>query len=151
MNITDIIAQHKASAVKISELETQKLSLEGDLKTLSEQFENLKQENITNTESLNTALGDIKNRDAKISDLEKTISDFNSALADAESKEKSAAVEAIKIVASVGVPAVPITMVTTSQDTPSESVEEIKEQFNSITDLNEKQAFYQKNRKALLS
>jgi len=150
MNLSDILTQRKANAERISQLETEKLALEAEYKTLSEQFELLKTESSNHSESLAAANADIKTRDQKIADLEKQISDFNEALAEADKKEKSAAVEAVKIVATVGVPPVPVTKVGSEGDKSSLSAEEIKTQFNSITDVTEKQKFYAKHRKTLL-
>jgi septal ring factor EnvC (AmiA/AmiB activator) len=150
MNITDILTQRKAHAETITNLESEIAKLNKDFTEQSALVETLKADGKTASESLATALADIEARDTKIKDLEKQISDFNALIAEHEGKEKSAAVEAVKIVATVGVPASPTIKVGSEENKASVNAEEIHTKFNSITDLEEKSKFYAEHRSTLL-
>jgi len=149
-NVKEFLANFKANSEKVSQLQSEISILEDDFKTASETISTLKSDASSASEALVASQLEVKERDAKITDLEKQISEFNAAIAEHELKETSAAVEAVKIVKSVGVPAVPITKVGSDESKTNETPEEINIKFQSITDLDEKQKYYAEHRSVIL-
>lgn len=148
--VKDFIDAFKANSEKVTNLETEKLALENEFKTQAELVTSLQKENATHSESLVAALADITARDTKIKDLEKTIAEFNQLIADAEKDKTSAALEAKKIVASIGIPAVPITKVG-SEETKASSNEDVINEYQSITDPAARFAFFTANKDKIIN
>jgi chromosome segregation ATPase len=151
MNITEFLKSFKANAESISNLEAEKAKLEGDFKTQAELVTSLQTENANHSEALATALADVKSRDTKISELELSISDFEKAINIHKEEKIVAAEEAVKIVKSIGIEPVAITKLGSDQDKSKKSAEEIKAEFDSIKDTDEKSKFYIAHRTELMS
>jgi len=152
MNIKEkFLSALKSNAEKLSNMEAEKSKLEADFKEQSALVETLKADTSAHSETITGIKAELSARDAKIVDLEAQISSFNALITENEGKEKSAAEEAVKIVASVGVPAVPIIKTGAEQEKKDKTDEEINEEFKSITNLDDKQKFYAEHRKTILA
>lgn len=148
-NVTEFLDTFKANSEKVKNLEAEKLTLENDFKTQADLVASLQKENTTHSEALVNAQAELSARDLKITDYEKTIAEFNQAIADAEKAKTSAALEAKKIVASIGVTAVP-TIKNGSEETKNATHKAVLEEYNSM-DSALRFSFFEKNKDAILN
>jgi chromosome segregation ATPase len=150
IKVTEFLNGLKANAEKVAQLETEKTALEGDFKVQADLLASVQADSANHSKALVDAQSSIKEKDETIVSLQTQISEFEKLITEAHESKTTAAEEAVKIAATVGIAPLPITKNGSEEANKSVNADEIVNQFNSIKDLDEKQKFYNEHRSTIL-
>jgi chromosome segregation ATPase len=152
IKVTEFLNGLKANAEKVAQLETEKTALEGDFKVQADLLASVQADSANHSKALVDAQASIKEKDETIVSLQTQISEFEKLITEAHESKTTAAEEAVKIAATVGIAPLPITK-NGSEEAKDGSTKkmEVIAKYNSISSPSERFAYFTAHKDELVT